>query len=113
MFENLQGFITKGNEGPARDSGKLNFVGNCAEYCPVNELLTDDMGTSDEEKLRIDTTLKQFWDQCATLFSDYQSICDECVNAYVATDKKPERLEEAYRQVKHKVLILGLKKDSL
>lgn len=110
MFENLPGFITKGNEGPARDSRKPNFVGNCAEYCPVNELLTDDMGTSYEEKLRIDSTLKQFWDQCATLFADYQFICEECVNAYQATAKRPERLEKAYRLVKHKVLILGLKK---
>ena len=113
MFENLRGFITKGNEGPARDSGKLNFVGNCAEYCPVNELLTDDMGTSHEEKRRINTTLKQFWDQCATLFSKYESICEECVNAYQATVERPERLEKAYRLVKDKVLILGLKKYSL
>ena len=113
MFKNLPGFITKENAGPARDSRSLNFVGNCAEYCPVNELLTDDMGTSHEEKLRIDTTLKQFWDQCTTLFSNYQSICDECVNAYQATYKKTERLEEAYRLVKQEVDILGLKKDSL
>ena len=28
MFENLQGFITKGNQGLVHDSGKLNFVGN-------------------------------------------------------------------------------------
>lgn len=113
MFENLPGFITKENAGPAGDSGTLNFVGNCAEYCPVNELLTDDMGTSDEEKRTINTTLKQFWEQCATLFANYESICEECVNAYEATYERPERLEKAYRLVKDKVLILGLKKYSL
>lgn len=113
MFENLPGFITKENAGPAGDSGTLNFVGNCAEYCPVNELLTDDMGTSDEEKRTINTTLKQFWEQCATLFANYESICEECVNAYEATYERPERLEKAYGLVKDKVLILGLKKYSL
>ena len=42
MFENLGGFIDATHHTNDNNDGGSTFLGACAEYCPVNELLTDE-----------------------------------------------------------------------
>ena len=106
MFTNLSGFITTKTEEEPR-----TFVANCAEYCPVNQLLTGDMGTSPEDN-SVDADMARFWNQCSALFDEFVDIIDKCDDAYELKDEEPEQLQEVYSQVKHKVDIFGLRRYS-
>lgn len=105
MFKNLRGFIT-----PETAGGSRTFVANCAEYCPVNQLLTGDVRASSADKLWVDADMERFWKQCSALFDDFEDIIDKCDEAYKS--KKPKQLRKVYNQVKHKVHIFGLRQYS-
>ena len=105
MFMNLSGFIT-----PETAGGSRTFLANCAEYCPVNELLTGDMRASSEDKLWVDADMDRFWKQCSALFDEFDDIIDKCDKALES--KKPKKLRKVYNQVKHKVHIFGLRQYS-
>ena len=107
MFKNLRGFITTETEG-----GSRTFVANCAEYCPVNQLLTGDMRASSADKPWVDADLDRFWKQCSALFDEFEDIINECDDAYELKDEEPEQLQEVYRQVKDTVDIFGLRRYS-
>lgn len=106
MFKNLSGFVTPGTAG-----GSRTFLANCAEYCPVNQLLTGDMRASSADKLWVDARMKRFWGQCSDLFDDFEEIIDKCDKA--RESKKTKKLRKVYNQVKHKVDIFGLRQYSL
>ena len=105
MFKNLSGFTTPGTAG-----GSRTFLANCAEYCPVNQLLTGDMRASSADKLWVDAHMERFWEQCSDLFDDFEDIIDKCDKSLES--KKPKKLREVYNQVKHKVDIFGLRQYS-
>ena len=105
MFKNLRGFITSETAGRSR-----TFLANCAEYCPVNQLLTGDMRASSADKLCVDTNMDSFWGQCSVLFDDFENIINKCDEA--CKSKEPEELRKVYNQVKDKVDIFGLRQYS-
>ena len=105
MFKNLSGFTTPGTAG-----GSRTFLANCAEYCPVNQLLTGDMRASSADKLLVDARMDSLWGQCSVLFDDFQDITDKCPED--CKPKEPEELRKVYNQVKDKVDIFGLRQYS-
>ncbi|XP_068718096.1 uncharacterized protein [Montipora capricornis] len=76
IFRRLEGFISNGPtpSGPT-------FLGACAEYCPVNSLLTDDPVTL-REQILILRKEKSHREQCTQLFQRYREIADTCEEAY-------------------------------
>ena len=76
IFRRLEGFILNGPtpSGPT-------FLGACAEYCPVNSLLTDDPVTL-REQILILRKEKSHREQCTQLFQRYREIADTCEEAY-------------------------------
>lgn len=62
MFANLENFNKCGT-----------FLGACAEYCPVNQLLADKT-LSEEENQQINDALEQNRDICKRYFKNFQEI---------------------------------------
>ena len=94
MFGNLLCF-----EG---ESDKFQFSSaQCAEYCPVNQLLpTDDQGTTppgDKITQELDTSLKKFHEKCLFLYKNFENIARIC--------------KEASEHAKEGVLIFGIKPE--
>jgi len=104
MFKNLKGFILNDDHSAKVSS---TFLGACAEYVPVNELLTPDEEASSEHDARIHSALKASVDRCAMLFEGYREIVDECDKAHGGNDD--ERIKRAYRKVREKIHIFGYK----
>ena len=98
VFMNLNGFIA------SEDASKGDsFLGACAEYCPVNELVVSDSDAS----FGADTVLKIHENRCSVLFCDYREIAEKCFDAYDSGDIK--RMEDIYPEVRSKIHIFGFK----
>ena len=94
MFGNLLSF--------GGESYKFQFSSaQCAEYCPVNQLLpTDDPGTTlpgDKITQELDTALEKFLEKCSFLHENFKDIARTC--------------KEASEHVKERVLIFGIKPE--
>ena len=106
MFGNLQSF-----EG---ESDKFQFSSaQCAEYCPVNQLLPDPKTTlpADEILLQeLDTALKQFLEKCSFLSKNFRKIAQICKKA--SDSKDIDKIRKAYEEhVKKRVHIFGIKPE--
>ena len=107
LFQKLEGFIQrKGGEEKDGDT----FLGACAEYCPVDEILiksepeqTIASTLSDEMKIR----LRRHRNKCSILHKEYLDIAGECFDAYDSKDAS--KLEAVSKKVKHKMHIFGFK----
>lgn len=105
VFENLRGFIsTNGKE--AVDN---TFLGACAEYVPVNELIEDDREAFSADDSEMFKKLQMNKKRCLTLFKEYQDIADECWDAYDSGEVK--QLQAAYAKVTRKIHIFGFKPE--
>ena len=99
-FENLHCF----NNG---ESERKFSSAQCAEYCPINQLLPPDSETTPEE---IDTVLEQFRQKCLSLYENFENIAQTCREASNAGDI--ERLRRAYEErVKDRVVIFGIRPE--
>ena len=78
MFQKWGGFIDATHH--TNDSGGT-FQGACAEYCPVNELLTDEATVPTTDTSLIELKLKRHKNQCSRLFEDYCDIADKAFDA--------------------------------
>lgn len=69
MFKKLDGFIPS----PTEEGGSGTFLGACAEYRPVDQLLEDKPLSNEENKL-INDALEQNKDICKRYFTNFQEI---------------------------------------
>lgn len=104
MFKNLNGFIDCED---AASVGGDTFLGACAEYCPVNELVVDDSDASSGVDAVVFRKLKIHMNRCSLLFRDYTKIAIKCVDAHDSGDIK--RMEDIYPEVISKIHIFGFK----
>ena len=101
MFENLEGFISVGRN--LENAGNQTFLGACAEYCPVNDLLKlvdDDQALSESDISRLEANRKR----CSNLFEKFRETADECHAAYSA-------VEDAFSNVRANLHTFGLKPE--
>ena len=106
MFGNLLSFVG--------ESYKFQFSSaQCAEYCPVNQLLPADPKTTlpgDEITQELDTALAQFHEKCFFLFKNFGKIAQMCKEA--SDSKDIEKIRRAYEEhVKTRVHIFGIKPE--
>ena len=106
MFGNLQSF-----EG---ESDKFQFSSaQCAEYCPVNQLLPDPKTTLPADKIllqELDTALEQFLEKCLFLSKNFRKIAQICKEA--SDSKDIDKIRKAYEEhVKKRVHIFGMKPE--
>ena len=104
MFGNLLSFVG--------ESYKFQFSSaQCAEYCPVNQLLPADPKTTlpgDEITQELDTALAHFHEKCLFLFNNFGEIAQICKEA--SDSKDIEKIRKAYEEhVKKRVHIFGIK----
>ena len=84
----------------------------CAEYCPINQLLPPDSETTPEDRItqEFDTALEQFRQKCLFLYENVENIAQTCREASKAGDI--ERLRRAYEEhVKDRVVIFGIRPE--
>lgn len=108
MFEKLVGFINPTSEQGGRDT----FLGACAEYCPVDQLLADEV-LSPKDNLWINCKLQRNREQCRELFSKFRDIENKCNEAYGTKDEilRNKRCTNVYSEIKQTIHIFGRKPE--
>ena len=99
MFSNLEGFISEGINQLA-NAGNQTFLGACAEYCPVSELVDDDQALPESIILRLEANRRR----CSNLFEKFRETANECHAAYSS-------VENAFSNVRANLHIFGLKPE--
>lgn len=99
--------------GDKSGKGGPSFLGACAEYCPVDELLPNESKLKDLlkscEDPVINFLLTRNLSRCSLLFNEFESIYKRCKRA---VDSKNDKLTEAiYWEVIYKLHIFGLKPE--
>ena len=109
MFQKLGGFIDATHHTNDNNNAGSSFIGACAEYCPVNELLTDEatVSATDTSLIDLHVNLKRHKNQCSRLFEDYCDIADK---AFDALDDSL-RVKAVAREIQRKVHIFGFKPE--
>ena len=96
--------------GDKSGKGGRTFLGACAEYCPVDELLRDKRKLDDSsDNSVIHYLLKRNLSRCSLLFKEFKNIYERCKSA--VDSKNHEEMEKAYWEVMHKLYIFGLKPE--
>ena len=108
IFQSLAGFIPTLEQG-----GRDTFLGACAEYCPVDQLLADE-ALSDEENRWINEKLQRNKKQCSELYRNFRDIETRCNEAEKRKNQRGLRnmtseLEDLSRKIRDKVHIFGVK----
>lgn len=84
----------------------------CAEYCPINQLLPLDQEAAPEDEItqELDAVLGQFRQRCWFLYEDFGNIAQICQEALNFGDMRD--LREAYEErVRDSVLIFGIRPE--
>ena len=84
----------------------------CAEYCPINQLLPLDQEAAPEDEItqELDAVLGQFRQRCWFLYEDFGNIAQICQEALNFGDIRD--LREAYEErVKDSLLIFGIRPE--
>ena len=105
-FGNLHGF--QNGESDQREFSSAQ----CAEYCPINQLLPLDQEAAPEDEIaqELDTVLGQFRQRCWFLYEDFGNIAQICQEALNFGDMRD--LREAYEErVRDSVLIFGIRPE--
>ena len=96
--------------GDKSGKGGRTFLGACAEYCPVDELLRDKRKLDDSsDNSVIHYLLKRNLSRCSLLFKEFKNIYERCKSAVVSKNHK--EMKEAYWEMMHKLYIFGLKPE--
>lgn len=89
------------------ESGQRGFSSaQCAEYCPINQLLPLDQEATLEDEItqELDTVLGQFRQRCWSLYEDFGNIAQIC--------REASHLRNAYNEhVKDSVVIFGIRPE--
>ena len=83
----------------------------CAEYCPINQLLPPEATPEDEiTRQELDTALGQFRQSCWFLYEDFGNIAQICREASNVGDI--EHLRNAYEEhVRDSVILFGIRPE--
>ena len=93
--------------GDESGKGCRSFLGACAEYCPVDELLPDESKLKDSrDDSVIDHLLRTNLSRCSLLFKEFENIYEKCKSA--VDSRNGEEVEAVYWEVIHKLNIFGL-----
>ena len=106
VFGNLHCF--KNGESDQREFSSAQ----CAEYCPINQLLPLDQEAAPEDEItqELDTALGQFRQRCWFLYEDFGNIAQICREASHSGDI--EHLRNAYEEhVRDNVIIFGIRPE--
>ena len=102
IFKNLEGFISESTN--LVSAGNQTFLGACAEYCPVNELVDDDQALSESAISRLEANRRR----CSNLFEKFRETANKCHAAYSSVDM----VEDAFSNVSANLHIFGLKPET-
>ena len=106
LFQKLEGFIQrKGGEEKDGDT----FLGACAEYCPVDEIIKSEPEQTIASTLsnEMETRLRRHRNKCSILHKEYLNIADKCSDAIDSNDD--EKFKAASKEVKLHMHIFGFK----
>ena len=96
--------------GDESGKGCRSFLGACAEYCPVDELLPDESKLKDSrDDSVIDHLLDRNRSRCSLLFKEFENIYERCKSAVNSGNDR--EVEAVYWEVIHKLNIFGLKPE--
>ena len=96
--------------GDESGKGCRSFLGACAEYCPVDELLPDESKLKDSrDDSVIDHLLDRNRSRCSLLFKEFENIYERCKS--VVNSRNDKEVEAVYWEVIHKLNIFGLKPE--
>lgn len=98
VFRLLEGFIAASEQG-----GSGTFLGACAEYCPVDQLLENE-ALPPKEKQLINDKLQHNREQSTVLFETFRDIEMRCNEAM-------KNLEDLSEDIRSKVHIFGVKPE--
>ena len=98
IFGNLKGFIISDSANKRDDT----FLGACAEYCPVDKLLSDKEVISEDDKKVIHTALVAYKDCCSQYYESFTIISEKCLEAKGDVRKQ----EQVYADFEAKINIL-------
>ena len=96
--------------GDKSGKGCRSFLGACAEYCPVDELLPDESKLKDSrDDSVIDHLLDRNRSRCSLLFKEFENIYERCKSA--VNSRNDKEVEAIYWEVINKLNIFGLKPE--
>ena len=98
VFQSLEGFIATSEQG-----GSGTFLGACAEYCPVDQLLENE-ALPPKEKQLINDKLQRNREQSTVLFENFRNIEKGC-------DEAMKNLKDLSKDLRCKVHIFGVKPE--
>ena len=89
-------------------NGWSTFLGACAEYCPVNELLPDEpnLWQSARHDPFVINLVRRNHARCSDLFENFFDISDKCIAAARSNDENI--MKAVYWEVIYKLHIFGL-----
>ena len=98
--------------GDCWGEGHNTFLGACAEYCAVNELLPFEETLKEHADHDDQPFLKRNISRCSILFEGFKDISKKCIDAFSPEKEINEKLlQEVYWEVIYKVHIFGLKPE--
>lgn len=112
-----QGYITKTPlckncetmfRGERLEKGHRTFLGSCAEYCAINELLPDEKTLLDDADAEDNSLIQRNYTRCTLLFENFRKISDKCDETDMENDRA---LESLYWEIIYILHIFGLKPE--
>ena len=91
--------------------GHNTFLGACAEYCAVNELLPPEETLENHVGHNDYPFLERNRDRCSLLFEGFKDISKKCIDACRSKEINEELLQKVYWEVIYKLHIFGLKPE--
>ena len=91
--------------------GHNTYLGACAEYCAVNELLPPEKTLEEYADDNDHPFLKRNLNRCSLLFEGFKDISKKCINACRSKEINEELLQKVYWEVIYKLHIFGLKPE--
>ena len=92
--------------GGCSGNGRLTFLAACAEYCPVNQLLPDELNLGQSDDAVVTDRLRRNLARCSDLFENFSYIFKRCKDAVHSGDENI--IEAVYWEVIYKLHIFGL-----
>ena len=91
--------------------GHNTFLGACAEYCAVNELLPSEETLKDHADHDDKPFLKRNITRCSLLFEGFKDISKKCIDVCHSKEISEKSLQKVYWEVIYKLHIFGLKPE--
>ena len=97
--------------GDKSEKGGSTFLGACAEYCPVDELLPNELKLKNSRNdLVIEYLLERNFSRCSLLCKEFKNLYKRC-RSVVNSEMNDNEVQAVYWEVIHKLYIFGLKPE--